>query len=200
MSEPSRFIWIISASAIGARMNSINLDSLEKEYRETPLNSKKYTVRLTNYIDGLLSKGKVVEAKHYLKKLIEVKPNHLRTIKLGYSISISSFDSEGVRKFDSQLYQSRSSEIDLLWFRLKYYISVNNIKDIESHCEFLLSKKLNNEQLNTILDLCINSKNYFIVGNLCNYINRNNMRLAGSGITSMKKIALQKLADTLTKV
>lgn len=181
-------------------MNSINLEALEKEYRETPLNSKKHAVRLTNYIDGLLSKGRVVEAKYYFKQLIKEKPNHLRTIKLGYSISISSFDNEGVRKFDSQLYQSRSSKIELLWFRLKYYISINNIRDVESHCEFLLSKKLNREQLNTILDICINSKNYFIVSNLCKYLKRNKMRLEGTGIISIKKIALQQLVDTLTKV
>lgn len=181
-------------------MNSINLDVLEKEYRETPLNSKRYAVRLTNYIDGLLSKGRVVEAKHYFKKLIEAKPNHHRTIKLGYTISISSFDNEGVRKFDSQLYQSRPSKIEIFWFRLKYYISVNNIRYVESHCEFLLSQKLNREQLDTILDVCINSKNYFIVRKLCSYLKRNKMRLEGSGITSMKKIALQQLADTLTKV
>lgn len=181
-------------------MNSINLEALEKEYRETTLNSKKYAVRLTNYIDGLLLKGRVIEAKYYFKKLIEAKPNHLRTIKLGYSISISSFDNEGVRKFDSQLYQSRPSKTEISWFRLKYYISVNNIRDVESHCEFLLSQKLNREQLNTILDVCINSKNYFIVSKLCDYLKRNKMRLEGSGVISIKKIALQQLANTLTKV
>lgn len=181
-------------------MNSINLETLEQEYRETPLNSKKYAIRLTNYIDGLLSKGRVFEAKHYFKKLIEAKPNHLRTIKLGYSISISSFDNEGVRKFDSQLYQSQPKKIELLWFRLKYYISVNNIKDIESHCEYLLSHKLNHDQLSTILDICINHHNYFIVKNTCYYLKRNNMRLEGKGIKSIKNIALQQLVNTLTKV
>lgn len=185
---------------MGMEMNSINLDALEKEYRETPLNSKKYAVRLANYIDGLLSKGRVVEAKHYFKNLIRAKPNHLRTIKLGYSISISSFDNEGVRKFDNQLYQSRPSEIELLWFRLKYYISVNDIRNVESHCEFLLSKKLNHEQISTMLDVCINSQNYFIVSYICKYLKINKMRLEGPGIMSMKKIALQQLADTLTRV
>lgn len=178
----------------------MNLDFIEKQFRDTPLNSKKHAIRLTKYIDALLSKGRVLEAKYHFALLEKIKPNHRHTITLGYSIAISSFDNEGVKEFDKKLYLSHPSDIEICWFRLKYYTSVQSIKNIEEHCEFLLSKKLPIEYLSTVLDACIKNNNYYIAKLICHYMKRNRIAVKRHGLDAIKRITLQKFVDCIVTV
>ncbi|MDM1717459.1 hypothetical protein [Thiopseudomonas alkaliphila] len=176
------------------------MEVVERKYRDTPIDNKKYAKRLTEYIDFLASNGKILEAKYHFRNLYEVKPNHAKTIRLGYSLSIASFDNEGVRKFDKKLYDSKPKDTEIYWFRLKYYLSVNNYKGCEDCCDFLLSKSITNEYLATIIEACINIKSYVIVAHLIKYLKKERLTLSDMVIKQAKKIALQKFVNSLVKV
>jgi hypothetical protein len=132
------------------------LELIEKKFRDTPEKHNKYKIRLTEYIKFLIQNERFLEAKYFFNILYKIKNDHPITIRLGYSLSISLFDTEGVKKFDSLLYQSKPPETELIYFRLKYYYSTNNYKNFAECCEFLLSRKLNEEQLTTIIEICLN--------------------------------------------
>jgi hypothetical protein len=175
------------------------LELIEKKFRDTPEKHNKYKIRLTEYIKFLIQKERFLEAKYFFNILFKIKNDHPLTIKLGYSLSISLFDSEGVKKFDSLLYQSKPPETELIYFRLKYYHSTNNYKNFTECCDFLLSKKLNNEQLTTIIEICINRQSYVIANNLIKYLSREKIRLSDQGNKQIKKILIQKLTNILAE-
>lgn len=175
------------------------LEVVEKMFRDTPKGNKKYAKRLTEYISFLVSKGRIIEAKHFFHDLYDYKPNHARTIRLGYSLSIASFDNEGVREFDRLLYDSKPKDIELCWFRLKYYVSVNNRAACEEISEFLLSKTVKDEFLNTIFEACIHQESYAIAVNIIKYLKKERLTLKGLGDKKIKKIALQRFVDSLVK-
>lgn len=176
------------------------MEIVERKFRDTPRRSKKYAKRLTEYINYLVEKERILEARHFFHRLYEEKPNHTRSIRLGYSLSIASFDNEGVRKFDKLLYDSKPSDIELYWFRLKYYLSVNNFKSSEESCEALLSKTITPEYLNTIFETCVHQKSYAIAVNILKYLERERLTLSESGNKQIKKIVLQRFADSLVKI
>ena len=173
------------------------MEVVEKKYRDTPKSSKKYAKRLTDYISFLMSKGRNLEAKHFFRILQEAKPTHAETIRLGYSLSIATFDNEGVKVFDKLLYDSKPSEIEICWFRLKYYLSVNDYQSCEETCVCLLSKRLENDHLNTIYEACIYLKSYVIAQNLLKYLKKEDLMFKDVGTRKIKKIIIQKLVDVL---
>lgn len=176
------------------------MELVEKKFRDTPINNKKYGKRLTDFIDYLVSKGRILEAKYFFEILLNVKPNNARTIRLGYSLSILSFDDAGVRKFDKLLLDSKPKDIEIFWFQLRYYLSRNDIKNCENCCEFLLSKKIKSEYLTTVIEACLNLESYVLVRQLVRYLDRKKLKLANQGNNQLKKIAAQRLVDNLLKV
>lgn len=175
------------------------LEAVEKKFRDTPKGNKKYAKRLTEYIDFLVSKGRILEAKHFFYKLYDCKPNHAKTIRLGYFLSIASFDNEGVRRFDRLLYDSRPEDSELCWFRLNYYISVNNRAACEEISGFLLSKTVSGEYLNTIFEVCIHQESYAIAVNIINYLEKERLALNEAGNDRIKKIVLRELMESLVR-
>lgn len=173
------------------------MEVVEKKYRDTPKNTKKYAKRLTDYISFLVSKGRTLEAKYFFRILQDEKPTHAKTIRLGYSISIATFDNEGVRVFDKLLYDSKPSETEICWYRLKYYLSVNNYKGCEETCVFLLSKSLKSEQINTIYEACLNLKSYVIAQSLLRYLKKEKLIFNNAGTREIKRILIQRLVDVI---
>lgn len=176
------------------------MELVEKKYRDTPEGNKKKTKSLTDYISFLILKGRILEAKYFFDPLYEVKPNHAKTIRLGYALSISLFDNAGVKKFDKLLYDSKPSGSELAWFRLRYYHSVNNHKGCEDSCYHLFSKKINNEYLRTIIEICINKNSYVISKNLIRYLDKKRFKLSDPGNKQIKKIILQRFIEIIVKV
>jgi hypothetical protein len=176
------------------------LELVEKKYRDTPEGNKKYAKRLTDFIDFLILRGRIFEAKHFFDCLYKLKPNHARTIRLGYRLSIFLFNNESVKKFDKLLHDSKPSDIELVWFRLMYYHSVNDRKNCEDSCEYLFSKSIKNDYLNTIIEVCINQNNYAISVNLIRYLKKEKINLSDSGNKQIKKIVLQEFVDTIVKI
>ncbi|MDZ4298793.1 MAG: hypothetical protein U0998_05985 [Moraxellaceae bacterium] len=176
------------------------MEIVEKKYRDTSIDNKKYALRLTNFIEYLLSNGKIIEAKHYFRSLLEAKLNHARTIRLGYLLSIATFDNEGVRKFDELLYKSKPKDIEIYWFRLKYYLSVNDYKNCEDCCTLLLSKPIKKEYLKTVIEACLRLNNYVIASQLVKYLKKEKIILSEIGNKNLKKIILEKLINELLKV
>jgi len=177
------------------------LELVEKKYRDTPEGHKKYAKRLTDYLNFLIQKERFLEAKYFFDFLYKVKPNHARTIRLGYTLSISLFDKDGVRNFDKLLYDSKPSENELTWFRLKYYYSVNDRKNFEECCESLLAKNsLKDKQLNTIIEICLRQESYEISINLIKYLSRNGLSLNDPGSRKIKNIVIKKLIGYISKV
>ena len=176
------------------------MEAIEKKYRDTPVDNKKYSKRLSDFIDFLFSKGKVIEAKYHFKKLCNAKPNHARTIRLGYLLSIATFDNEGVRKFDKLLYDSKPKDVEIFWFRLRYYISVNDYKNCEDCCVSLLSKPLEDECLKTVIEACFNLKSYVIACKLIRYLEKEKMTLNDIGNTQLRNIVLERFVNKLVKV
>ncbi|KFZ32121.1 hypothetical protein IDSA_05495 [Pseudidiomarina salinarum] len=176
------------------------MEIVEKKYRGTPIDNKKYAVRLTKFIEHLVSNGKIIEAKYHFKNLFEAKPNHARTIRLGYLLSIATFDNEGVCKFDELLYRSKPKDIEIYWFRLKYYLSVNDYKNCEDCCTFLLSKPIKKEYLRTIIEACLSLNNYVISIQLVKYLKKEKMTLSDIGNKHLKKILLERFINELVRV
>lgn len=173
------------------------MELIEKKFRDTPEQHNKYAKRLTEYINFLIQKERFIESKYFFKILYKIKRNHPITIRLGYSLSISLFDSTGVQEFDALLYRSKPLETELVYFRLKYYYSTNDYKNCVECCEFLFSRKLNKEQLDTIIEICLNQKSYAISNYLIKYIVKEKIRLSDQGNKLIKNILIQKLADVI---
>ena len=176
------------------------MDLIEKKFRDTPNEHRKYSLRLSNYIEFLFEKGRYHEAKFFFDILFSIKPNNIRTIKLGYDIAITLFDNDSVRDFDARLYHTRSGRDCLNWFRLKYYISVNNYKNSEEMCISLLSGRIGDNIFFTIFNECESQNNYNIAINILKYLKRENLQLNSKGVDLIKKILIKKLLVTLRNV
>lgn len=176
------------------------MEEVEKKYRDTPFGNKKYAIRLTKFIEHLVANGKILEAKHYFRNLCEAKPNHAKTIRLGYSLSIATFDNEGVRKFDGLLYNSKPKDAEISWFRLQYYLSVNDYKNCELCCIFLLSKPIKTEYLRTVVESCLSLNNYVIASYLIKYLEKEKKTLSEIGNKQLKKVVLERFVNNLVRV
>lgn len=176
------------------------MDIIEKKYRNTPEGNKKYVKRLTDYINILLSKGRVLEAKYYFDKLYLLKPDHVKTILLGYKLSIKLFNTNDVSKFDKKLYNLKRSEEELVWFRLQYYYSVNNKKFAEECASYLLSKNtLKPEVFQSIFEICINIESYEVVPYLIKYMENNKLIFNERVGHRIKRIAIKKLIECFSR-
>lgn len=176
------------------------MEVIEKKYRDTSVGNKKYAKRLSDFIDYLFSKGKILEARYHFEKLHDAKPIHVRTIRLGYLLSIATFDNDGVRKFDKLLYDANPKDVEIILFRLKYYLSVNDYRNCEICCTSLLSQKINKEYLTTIFEACFNLKSYVIASNIINHIEKEKIKLNKIGNENLKHIILEKLVNELLKI
>lgn len=180
----------------------IALELVEKHYRDTPVTHKKHVKRLTDFIDYLIKERRIIEAKHFFVKLYELKPHHSKVIRLGYELSIATFDKDGVKKFDKLFLDSKPTDAEVIWFQLKYYHSVNNRQMCAICCEQLLSKKISQEYLQTVSEVCVKQNSYAIAVSLLNYLERERLRLrpSDSGYRHLKKVLVQGLADTIVRV
>ena len=70
------------------------LELVEKKFRDTPYGHKKYLKRLNDYINYLIKNGRILEAKHFFNKMQQARPNHIKTIVLGYELAIKTFDNK----------------------------------------------------------------------------------------------------------
>lgn len=175
------------------------MEETEKIYRATATISRKYPKRLTDYIDALVKRGRLLEAKHFFLELCKVGPNHERTIRLGYTIAIATFDNDWIYKYDKLLTDSAQDSSEVHWYRLRYYQSQNNIKACESTSCQLLQTKLNADQLSTILEVCIERNSYTIAEPLSKYLSINHITLTPQYNNWLKKIVITRLASSLQR-
>ncbi|MDD4963422.1 MAG: hypothetical protein PHI11_05820 [Gallionella sp.] len=173
------------------------MEAIEEKFRRTPKEHPKYAKRLTDYINKLIEKGRLLEAKHFFDILYKDKGNNSTTIRLGYFLAIKLFDPKEVKIFDSLLFESHPAQTELQTFQLKFYHSMNNYAAAERCCEYLLSQRLNNEQLTTIVEICINRQNYAIATNLIDYLNKKKISLSESAKREIRIILIRRLIDVI---
>lgn len=176
------------------------MEIVERRYRDTTKENKEYTRRLAEYIDFLRCKGRILEAKYFFSLFDEEVINNPAIIRLGYSLSIASFDREGVIKFDELLRKSMPSNIELCCFHLEYYISVNDLENCEKTSEFLLSNFLPKECLDIVIEACINLQSYSITANLAKYLEKVGLEIDSLNAKEIKKIAYQRLVKSIERL
>lgn len=177
------------------------MEIIEKKYRDTPESSKKHAKRLIDYINLLLSKDRLLEAKYYFYKLHKIKPSSISTVLLGYKVSIKTLDNQGVGEFDRKLFNLKRKEDELYALRLQYYYSVNNKKNAEQTASYLLSKySVKNELFQTIYSISIYQESYMIVQGLCEYMKRKKIKLDTKSDFQIKKVAIKELLNCLCKI
>ncbi len=180
-------------------MKKSDLEQHEKTYRTTDRTSGKYLKRLTDYITALTDSGRFLEAKHFFLELCQLSPNHPKTIRLGYSIAIATFDRDWVRKYDQLLITSTKDINELHWYRFCYYQSVNNIEACEdTGCE-LLRSILPVDRLSIVLEVCIARKSYTIAQSLAKYLSKNKIKLSTRYDKLLKKIIITRLTHSIQR-
>jgi hypothetical protein len=175
------------------------LDIIEKQFRDTPASHKKYLLRLTNYIEHLLKNKRIVEAKFYFEKIPENKKQKLNIIHLGYELAIRTFDKASILYFDKLLYQHKKNDIDLSYYRLKFYLSNNDIRNCEFEAKRLLSHTLDIDSLNLIIETFFITKDYKIAIHISNYIKNKKIQLHVKVINEMKRALLVHLMNTIIR-
>jgi len=175
------------------------LEETEKIYRATATTSRKYPKRLTDYIDTLVKHGRLLEAKHFFLDLCKLGPNHERTVRLGYTIAIATFDNDWVYKYDKLLTDSTKDSNEVHWYRLRYYQSQNNIAACESTSCELLQKQLNADQLSTIIEVCIGRNSYTIAEQLAKYLSMNHITLTPQYNNWLKQVVITRLTHSLQR-
>jgi hypothetical protein len=174
------------------------LEVVEDKFRKTSVMHSKYYERLTDYINGLIDRGRILEANHFFNLLYKEKGNNRITIRIGYFLAIKLFDSEKVRFFDSLFIQSVQDAVELDMFRLDYYYSMGNGVALEECCRSLLSKKLSDEQLSIIVGFCINKQSYEIARNLVDHLGKNKKTLNKYEVKEIRKIIITRLVEVIT--
>lgn len=176
------------------------MELIEKKFRDTPSDHKKYLKRLSDYVKYLIEKGRILEAKYFFNKMQEVKPSHIKTIILGYELAIKTFDNESVVLFDRALYDSKHDEELLLRMRLKYYYSVNNEKQFTDLVEYLLFERtIKTETFHLIGELVITQNNYKPISVLVRYLKSKKRILHKQVEGQVRRVVLQKLVDTIVE-
>ncbi len=180
--------------------NGFFMDDLEKKFRHTPLGHKKYYKRLSDFINFLISKGRVLEAKYYFQILIQSRPDNLKTNMLGYEISIKSFDSEGVARFDKFLCDNSKKIVDVQILQLEYYYSVSNSKGFLFVLEHILLNKLKPDILNKVIGLVVTFESYASIKTLLSYLKRNKLMLNTKADARIKRVVLQEFSNVLVRI
>lgn len=175
------------------------LEQSEKIYRTTVKTSRKYPKRLTDYIYALVKHGRLLEAKHFFLDLSQLGPNHPKTIQLGYTIAIATFDKDWVYKYDQLLTNSTKDSSEVYWYRLRFYHSQNNITACEeTSCE-LLKGKLSTDRLSTIIEVCMTRRSYIIAQSLAKYLSSNRVTLTPQCNQRLKQIVITRLAHSIQR-
>lgn len=100
----------------------------ERFFSFNKLNSK-YKIELTKAIKFLLSKKRVIEAKHHFFELEKINPNHKIVMELGFELGIKTFDREMSAKYHNLLNgNGKYNQHDLALKRIIYYLSINDKK------------------------------------------------------------------------
>lgn len=175
------------------------MEDAERNYRETPISNKKHAKRLTEFISKLIGRGRNLEAHHYFLQLCKISPHHEKTIRLGYTIAIALFDNDGVSRFDRLLTDSSPDPEELLWFRIRYYHSVNRTDLCEKESCRLLETSSNKKFISTVIEICITHKNYVIAEALVRYLDKNHLNLLPPNDKWLKKIIITKLIENLRR-
>lgn len=176
------------------------MEDLEKKFRFTPLEHKKYPKRLSEYISFLIDKGRILEAKYYFQMLIKLRPDNLKANILGYELSIKSFDSEGVVRFDKFLLDNSKRIVDVQILQLEYYYSVNNVKGFSFVLERILLTRLKPDVLNKVIGLVVTFESYVSMTMLLSYLKKNKLKLNANAEARIKKVAVQEFTDTLVRI
>lgn len=178
----------------------LQMELVEQKYRNTAKSNKKYVKRLTEFVSSLLDADRVLEARFYFKELVGVSPDHLKTVILGYKLSIRTFDSKGVSCYDEKLMNFKQNKEKLLLLRLQYYYSVNDQGSFEDCALSLLSEQhLELETLQSISGFSRNFSTYNLISGLGQYLSLNKMIFHPSVEKQFKKIVIYKLITCLQK-
>lgn len=176
------------------------MELIEKQLRNTPSGHKKYLKRLSDYVKYLSENGRILEAKYFFSEINKLKPNHIKTIILGYELAIKTFDNESVIFFDRALYDTEVDKEILLVMRVKYYYSVNDEKEFTQLIEHLLfGFKVKKITLELIVELVINQNSYKPISILLRYLKDKSLLLNKQTEGAVRWIVLQKLVDTLAE-
>ena len=174
---------------------------VEKKYRDTPQNNRKYVKRLSDYINILLENGRVLEAKYHFSELLALKPDNVKTHVIGYKIAIKTFDSKQVGELDKLLVAQKYKEQSLHCLRLQYYYSVNNQKCFRELVIYMLANPpLSETSLDLIAPLVLQQRDYRAIQTLCNYLKSINKHLNKAAENKVRKVVLQRLVDSLVEV
>ncbi|WP_183000787.1 MULTISPECIES: hypothetical protein [unclassified Pseudomonas] len=173
------------------------MEDIEKSYRDTPSTNKKYAKRLTDYIYALIKHGRNIEAKHFFSELSKISPLHKKTIRLGYTIAIATFDNDMLIKYDNLLVDSNPETSELLWFQLRYYHSRNNLLACELVSSKLLEESSKFEHISTILEVCLEQRSYSIAKPLIKVLAKHKLVLSPPTERRLKQILIEKLINTI---
>lgn len=132
--------------------------------------SSKYKIQLTKAIKFLLSKQRVIEAKHHFNELERINPNHSVVMDLGFEIGTKTFDREMVLKYHNLLEACKKyNKHDLFIKRITFWISINEISNSISDSEELLNDltldKVRLLELYRIINHEIKDENLIIMAN-----------------------------------
>ena len=175
------------------------MEQSEKIYRATARTSRKYPKRLTDYIDTLVEGGRWLEAKHFFLDLCQLGLNHPKTIRLGYTIAIATFDNDWVYKYDGLLTSSTKDSSEVHWYRLRYYHSRNNITACENTSCELLKGHLGIDRVSTIIEVCIARRSYAIALPLAKYLSKNHIILTPRYTKQLMQIVITRLTHSIQR-
>lgn len=101
--------------------------------------SIKYKIELTKAIKLLLSKQRVMEAKHHFFELERINPTHKVVMELGFELGIKTFDRAMSAKYHNLLSDNNKyNQHDLTLKRIVYYLSINDEENASSNVHSLL--------------------------------------------------------------
>lgn len=176
------------------------MEAAERNYRETSVSSKKFAKRLTEFIHKLIARGRNLEAHYYFLQLCKVSPHHEKTIRLGYTLAITLFDIDGVSRYDRLLTDSSPDPEELLWYRIRYYHSVNRTDLCEKESCALLKIGSNKRYISTVIEICVTHKNYVIAEALVRYLDRKHLTLLPPNDKRLKQIIITKFIENLRRI
>lgn len=177
---------------------NIELDDALEKYLATNSSSKNYAKKLTKLINLLILKGRFLEARFYLDQLEQTHGGNIISIRLGYKLAIVLFDNQKVIKYDELLYLNKKTDVELEWYRLQYYYSVNNIPRIKESYNFLLSNScLMQNHIKTILEVVWNTQDYELTVMLHKYAIKNKLRFDNQMDKLIRNVVLENLRNSL---
>lgn len=124
----------------------------ENRLSNTKPNSHLYDDRLCDYVEHLLCKERVIEAKFYI---LSLKNIDLRSIRLGFKVAVASFDNDLVRRYNELLISSGCPRVEIVWFNLQYYIKMLDLSKSLEASEFILANRPKDIYVQTVFQACL---------------------------------------------